>query len=111
MNLKVNPSAFRDIAEIKSFIREEYDNPIAADRIAKKITKSYRLLQTSPYMGKRLNAVIEMESEYRFLVCGDYLIFYVVKENLVIVRRVIHGKRDYCKVLFANEDLSEDERE
>jgi plasmid stabilization system protein ParE len=112
MKLKVNPSAFRDIADIKSYICEEYDNPTAANRIADKITKTYRLLETSPYMGKQLNAVAETESDYRFLVCGNYLIFYVVKENLVIARRVIHGRRDYCKILFGNEindDIPEDE--
>ena len=32
---------------------------------------------------------------FRVLVCGDYLVFYVVKEAFIQVRRVVHGKRKY----------------
>jgi len=112
MKLKVNPEAISDITDIKKYISEEYDNPTAANRITAKIVKSYKLLKTSPYMGKQLDSVTETKSNYRVLVSGNYLIFYVVEENIVIIRRIIHGKRDYCKLLFGIEptdDLSDEE--
>ncbi|MCL1824241.1 MAG: type II toxin-antitoxin system RelE/ParE family toxin [Oscillospiraceae bacterium] len=67
MKLKINPRAFRDIAEIKSFICEEYNNPVAADRITNRIIKSYKQLEMFPYIGKRLNTIFETEIDYRFL--------------------------------------------
>jgi plasmid stabilization system protein ParE len=111
MKLQVNHEAVNDIAEIKRYIREEYGNPAAANRIAGKIVKTYKLLKTMPYIGSPLNAVSETVSDYRFLVSGNYLVFYVVNDNTVVVRRVIHSKRDYCRLLFDVEpvdDLSED---
>ena len=100
MKLQVTPGAIDDIAEIKKYISEEYGNPVAANRVAEKIKKSYKQLKTSPYIGKRLNAVSDIRSDYRFLVCGNYLIFYTTEENLISIHRVIHGKRDYCRLLL-----------
>ena len=37
MKLQINPEVIKDIAEIKRYICEDLDSPIAADRIAKKI--------------------------------------------------------------------------
>ena len=113
MKLKLTPAAIDDIAEIKKYIREEYDNPTAANRIAEKIRKSYKQLKTTPFIGKRLDAVVEVQTDYRVLVCGKYLIFYEAEESIVSIHRVIHGKRDYCRLLF---DISfvddlEDEQE
>ncbi|MCL2018151.1 MAG: type II toxin-antitoxin system RelE/ParE family toxin [Oscillospiraceae bacterium] len=112
MRLKVAPKAIDDIAEIKNYIRDEYDNPTAANRITAKIKKSYKQLKTSPYMGKQLDTVTDIKNDYRFLVCGNYLIFYIADEDVISIDRIIHGKRDYCKLLFGMEpvcDLTEEE--
>lgn len=112
MILKVNHEAITDIAEIKKYIRDEYGNPTAANRIADKIVKKYKLLKTSPYIGASLNAISTIESDYRYLVCGNYIIFYRVFPDFVEVTRVIDGRRDYTRVLFNSindtEDLPED---
>jgi addiction module RelE/StbE family toxin len=100
MTLNVTPEAIQDVVDIKNYIRNEFDNPVAAERIANRIINSYERLETSPYLGKRLDAVSKIKSDYRFLVCERYLIFYDVNENNVSVHRVIHGKRDYCRLLF-----------
>ena len=42
MILKVNHEAINDIAEIKKYIRDEYRNPTAANRIADKIVKNIK---------------------------------------------------------------------
>ena len=112
MILKVNHEAINDIAEIKKYIRDEYRNPTAANRIADKIVKKYKMLKTSPYIGAPLNAISSIESDYRYLVCGNYIIFYKVLPDFVEVSRIIDGRRDYARVLFYSiddaEDLSED---
>lgn len=109
MILKVNHEAINDIAEIKKYIRDEYCNPAAANRLADKITQRYKMLKTNPYMGASLNAVSDIESDYRYLVCGKYVIFYLVLPEYVEVSRIIYGKRDYTKILFnTTEDFQED---
>lgn len=87
MKLKVSHEAIADIAEIKK----------------------YKLLKTSPYIGTSLNAVSAIESDYRYLVCGRYIIFYRILEDFAEVSRVIDGRRDYMRVLFGvNADEPDD---
>ena len=100
MKLRINPEVIEDIAEIKSYIREELCNPSASDRIAKKIVSAYKELKNTPFIGTPLDSVIEVKTDYRFLVCGNYLIFYKVKDDVISVYRVMNGRRDYCRQLF-----------
>lgn len=100
MKLRINPEVIEDIAEIKRYIREELCNPSAADRIAKKIVSAYKGLKTAPFIGTPLDSILEVKTDYRFLVCGNYLIFYKVKDDIISVYRVMNGRRDYCRQLF-----------
>ena len=100
MKLRINPEVIEDIAEIKRYIREELCNPTAADRIAKRIVSAYKGLKTAPFIGAPLDSVLEVKTDYRFLVCGNYLIFYKVKDDVISIYRVMNGRRDYCRQLF-----------
>jgi len=100
MKLQINPEVVEDIAEIKRYIREDLCNPDAADRIAKKIVSAYKELKTSPFIGAPLDSVLEVKTDYRFLVCGNYLIFYKVNDDIISIYRVMNGRRDYCRQLF-----------
>ena len=100
MKLRINPEVIEDIAEIKRYIREELCNPTAADRIAKRIVSAYKGLKTAPFIGATLDSVLEVKTDYRFLVCGNYLIFYKVKDDIISIYRVMNGRRDYCRQLF-----------
>ena len=100
MKLQITPEVIEDIAEIKRYIREELCNPTAADRIAKRIVSAYKELKTAPFIGTPLDSVLEVKTDYRFLICGNYLIFYKVKDDVISIYRVINGRRDYCRRLF-----------
>ena len=58
-------------------------------------------------VGAPLTSVADIESDYRFLVTGNYLTFYRVYENGVFVDRVLYGRRDYLRILFGDM-MSED---
>jgi plasmid stabilization system protein ParE len=51
-------------------------------------------------MGPSLSSITEVESDYRFLVCGNYLTFYRVKGKDVYIDRILYGRRDYLRILF-----------
>ncbi len=96
-------NAKNDLKEIKRYITNELDNEIAANNTISKITKSIRRLETQPLIGTPLSSVIEFDTNYRFLVCGNYMAFYRFEDNTVLVARIIYGRRDYMKILFKNE--------
>lgn len=111
MKLRVSPQAVKDIAGIRKYICEELYAPTAAKRNSEKIVRSYKSLKDAPYMGASLDSVIEIKTDYRFLVCENYLIFYKVDESFVSVYRIINGRRDYCRQLFniSYKDISQEE--
>lgn len=98
--LQFSPDAQDDLLDIKRYITEELDNPLAADNTLKKILQNIRMLEDQPYMGAPLSSIVNIDTHYRFLVCGHYLTFYYVENETVYIVRILHSRRDYCKILF-----------
>ena len=98
--LHISPEASSDLVEIKEYITIELENPTAALNIVSKIIKALRGLEKFPDIGASLSSVIDIPSDYRFLVTGNYLSFYRHEGDAVYVVRVLYGKRDYLKILF-----------
>lgn len=102
MKIDVSPLAYEDLKNIRDYIRDSLCNPAAAERTARKITQAYMQLADSPFIGSPLKNKINVETRYRYLVSGNYLIFYVVEEERAIISRIIFGKRDYANIVFKN---------
>lgn len=92
----------RDLDEIWDYIASELQNPIAAERIVNSIMDAVDQLVDFAEAGAPLTSVADIESDYRFLVTGNYLTFYRVYENEVFVDRVLYGRRDYLHILFGD---------
>jgi len=89
------PIAEKDLIDIFEYILS--DNPSAATSFLDQVDETISSLEDFPYMG-----VIPKDSRlkylgYRILIVESYLVFYVVHEtdDLVEIRRIIHGKRQY----------------
>lgn len=105
--LHVSPEAQRDLRSIKNYIAEELGNPAAAQNVLMQIVKRIRTLLEFPELGAPLESILGIQTEYRFLVCGSYIIFYRYDEARAYVDRILYNKRDYMKILFG--ELSKDE--
>ena len=101
-NIRYTPEAEDDLAGIKKYITEQLENPVAAVNTITKITKSIRRLELFPESGSRLSSIIDLNTDYRFLVCANYLAFYRINGNDVNIIRVLYGRRDYTTILFSN---------
>ncbi len=106
--LKISPEARNDLVAIKNYISDELHNPQAAINLITKITKKIRGLLEYPEIGSSLAAVIDIQTEYRFLICNNYLIFYRYEDEAVYIIRILYGRRDYLRVLL--NDLSGEEK-
>ncbi len=100
--LKISPEAKNDLAEIKDYISRELCNPQAAVNLTAKITKKIRGLSEHPGIGASLSSIMDIQTDYRFLVCANYLIFYRCEEETVFVSRILYGRRDYLRILFGD---------
>ena len=97
-NLHLSQEAQRDLAEIKIYIEKELLNPSAALAI----TKNLRILREYANAGTPLSSIADVESDYRFLVSGNYLSFYRTYGNEVYVDRILYARRDYMRILFGD---------
>lgn len=87
-NLHLSEEAQNDLMEIKAYIEEVLLNPSAALTTVSRITKSLRILQTFAQAGALLSSIADIDSDYRFIVCGNYISFYRVYGNDVYVDRI-----------------------
>lgn len=106
-NLHLSEEAQNDLLEIKAYIEEELLNPSAALATVSRITKSLRILQNHAQAGAPLSSIADIESDYRFIVSGNYISFYRAYGNEVFIDRILYAHRDYMRILF--EDSTTDE--
>jgi addiction module RelE/StbE family toxin len=91
------PAAQQDLLDIFEYISR--DNPEAAEALLAQFDRTLANLTAHPLIGaipkdKRLQRL-----GYRMVVIGNYLAFYVVKKDVVQIRRVIHSSRNYQRLL------------
>ncbi len=101
--LYYSPLALRDLEDIRNYINDELTNPAAALNTVNTILDKLGRLRVFLETGSPLGAVITIETDYRFLVCGNYLAFYRSRGEDVYIDRIIYGRRDYVKILFGEQ--------
>lgn len=101
--IRLNPLALKDLKSIKEYISVSLENPESARKVLNEIIETYEKLQYFPSMGTELSSKIDVKTDYRFLVCGNYLIFYKSDHQYVSIYRILYAKRNYLNILFANE--------
>lgn len=98
--LHLSPVAQADLTEIKEYISEDLENPIAATSTISKIMEQIRSLGRQALIGTPPSAISDIESDYRFLISGNYLVFYRAYGAEVYIDRILYGRRDYLRILF-----------
>ncbi len=102
-NLYLSPDAQNDLAEIKSYITKDLENPQAAMSVVSKIMKTIRLLRERALIGTPLSSTADVSTDYRFLVSGSYMVFYRASGKDVFIDRVLYGRRDYLRILLGED--------
>ena len=96
----LSKEAQRDLVSIRNYIRDELCNPDAAQRIVASLKTAVQSLADFSGRGRSLDALIPVHTEYRYLVCEKYNIFYIESDTQVIVVRILHQQQDSLRALF-----------
>jgi toxin ParE1/3/4 len=92
--INLTEAAEQDLTEIVDYIADE--NPSAALKAAIRIEKNILKLENFPLIGVVPRIRRLARKGYRILIVDDYLVFYViVNSEMIEIRRVLSGKRDY----------------
>ena len=95
-----SPESRRDLDDIWDYIVSELQNRSAVELVINRIIDAVDPLKNFAEMGTPLSSIADIGTDYRFLVSGNYMVFYRVQGNDVYIDRVLYGRSDYMSVLF-----------
>lgn len=101
LKLIFSPVAQRDLNETAAYIANQLHNPSAAVNLIQRIKKDTYTLCEFPELGTPLNAEGSRVA-YRYIICGNYMVFYFVAEAAVHIDRILYARRDYLALLFGD---------
>lgn len=100
MELLWSVDAVDDLDAAVNYISNELGSPMSAQRFFESILGKARLFADSPGAAAVLKTQGGIDTGYRYMVCGNWMIFFSIEGQRALVVRVIYGKSDYMKTLF-----------
>ena len=95
--VRIFPSAQQDLLDVIDYLNT-LSKEVALnyyDRLTSEISS----LRIMPERCPRPRDLALAAKGYRYLVVGNYLVFYVVSGNIVQIRRILYARRDYKQLL------------
>ena len=102
--VEVSPQAVQDLLEIKNYIENELQNPIAAHNTVEKIVETYEDLAIFPEIGIPVERYVSFPTDYKFVLANNYSIFYRTEDDCVKVIRIMYSRRDFVRILFGDNE-------
>ena len=97
--VEYSPLALEDLKSINHYTTDNWGEDVA-NRILKKIVSDIRRLEQYPLSGVNLGKVIDVSTEYRFLLSERNYVFYHLELNNVRIIRILNEKLDYMQHIF-----------
>lgn len=96
MKLRINPIAAEDLKNIKGYIAE--DNEEMAIKTIQEIYSQIENIQEFPYMGSDLAKRVSFRTDYKYAICGNYVVLYKIREEYVEIYRVVNRYQDITQI-------------
>lgn len=104
--LHYSPEALKDLDETWDYIVTDLNNPEAAHDVVNRIMDVIDRLEDFAELGAPLSSAADVETDYRFLLSGNYIIFYRPEGADIYIDRILYCRRNYLRILFP--DLKEE---
>jgi len=97
--LRYSPLFYDDLDRITNYILLDLKNETATKTFIQDVGRAINKHLENPLHAAIYPSMRRREHEYRRILVGNYLIFYVVIGHTMIVRRLLYGRRDLDKIL------------
>ncbi len=97
--LRYLPLFWDDLNEVSGYIRDVLHNPQASSRLLDKTEEAILLYSTMPEAALLYHETRDRLNPYRWIGVGNYMVFSVVFDDIMEVRRFICGSRDMLRLL------------
>ena len=94
-----SPLFYTDLDSITDYILRELKNEHAARALIGDVEAAIKQRLADPLQIAIYQSLSEREHPYRRVVVGNYLIFYVVIDDTMVVRRMLYGWKDLDRIL------------
>lgn len=95
-----SPKSRKDLDRIFDYIHDDLNNPIAAEKIVKGILNKISELKEYPQLGSVWYLENNINSGFRFLRYDNYIIFYQITKETILIVRILHRLQNYVKQLL-----------
>lgn len=96
--LQYLPLFWDDLEEAVFYIRDVLKNPAAADRLLDRVEEAILEHAKAPTMAQVYKTTRSRPQPYYWFAVGNYMVFYVVFDDVMEIRRFIYGARDLTKM-------------
>ena len=100
MELVWSPAALEDLSAAVDYIEFDLGSPKAAQHLLDSVLEKAELAACVPGAGTVLRTVRGIDSGYRYVVCGNWMVFFECGQGRILVVRILYAKSDYMKTLF-----------
>jgi toxin ParE1/3/4 len=97
--LRYSTLFYEDLIKITDYLLFELKNEIAAKKLVNNVEITIKKRFESPLSTAPYNSIGNRKHPYYRISVGNYLVFYVVVGNAMIVRRMLYGRRDLDRIL------------
>ena len=96
MKLRINPIVSEDLKKMKEYIAE--DNEEMAVKTIREIYARFENIQQFPYMRADLAKRVSFRTDYKYVICGNYVVLYKIGKEYVGVYRIVNRYQDITQV-------------
>lgn len=96
MKLRINPVVAEDMKNIKEYIAE--DNEEMALKTIQEIYTRLEKIQQFPNVGADLSRRVGFQTDYKYVVCGNYVVLYKIGNEFVEIYRVVNRYQDITQI-------------
>jgi len=89
----------QDVSEVKRYISSILKNPAAAERLVDEIEKAVEKRLLNPTAYRKYHSAKDRKQPYYTIRVNNYLIFYVVIDDVMEMRRFVYSRRDISRLV------------
>jgi len=97
--IKYLPLFYKDLNKITKYINHKLNNRIAADNLISEVKQKIEKRAYNPISYEKYSSSTKRKNIYYKLYIKNYIVFYIVKDNIMEIRRILYNKRNFDKLI------------
>ena len=97
-SLRYLPLFWDDLNKDVHYIADTLQNPDAAERLIDQVEGKILEYREHPEIATKYRSPRPRAQQYYWFAVGNYMVFYVIEDNVIEMRRFLFGSRDLTKM-------------